>query len=179
MTKYDVLTLILSALASISTIASFITCYQTRRTTRPQIKVHVIKKAKSNVFYSNQTLSLAVFVVAFFNTSSVSGVVNDVIIKYKNKKYSCSNNFTEYKNLPTIELIDDNKNKIDFKTFSLTTPLVVDGYSMQRGTLIFPNFLESISEKSINVTVIFSIIGKKINRVVRRVRFVKIEPIVD
>ena len=163
MNTYQVFTIIFSAITATSTIAAFLTCYFTYKTTRPDIKIKVERKKTTaypqNIFVSDNKNATTLITVSLSNCSPVSGTIKECYIKYNRKLYEAQSRYIEYSSF-IVQGQDLNKNPVNEERLKLLTPIEIKGCSWVEGYLIFPAFPVSCIAPFIDAKIIFRIVGQ-------------------
>jgi len=149
------LTLILSGISTLSTIAAFISCVLMYKSIRPRLKIKVINfiKKRPQCFYKTFNGRTFAFIrIHITNASSIQGSITDAVIKIKDKFYlvatKCSFNQCDVEANINIENLS-----LDAKKVIYYTPIDVLPFSHSNGFLYVPN-LPAFTNNQIKIKVI-------------------------
>ncbi|AWW06106.1 MAG: putative salicylate hydroxylase [Caudoviricetes sp.] len=153
-----IIALIASIGAGISGIAATITCIFTYKTTHPNLKIEISKDQCVYTHYGEK--SFAFMPITIRNTAMVGGMIDAICIKYNNKDYPAEDIHTNFDLSPfRIESPLDYKVERTTKHLRLKCPILVNGFSVVDGFIIFPTF-PAIQIPTIKVRIKYRLINK-------------------
>lgn len=153
-----IIALIASIGACISGIAAAITCIFTYKTTHPNLKIEISKERCIYTHFENK--SFAFMPITIRNSAMVGGMIDEISIKYNNQEYNAEDIHTNYDISPfKIESSLDYKVKRNTDQLRLKCPILVNGFSVVDGYIIFPTF-PPIQIPTIKVRIKYRLINK-------------------
>lgn len=145
--------------ACISGIAATVSCIFTYKTTHPNLKLKISKDTCIYTHFGEK--SFALMPIEIRNTAMVGGMVDDICIKYNKKEYPAEDIHTDFNISPfKIESTLDYKIERNSKQLRLKCPILVNGFSVINGYIIFPTF-PAIQIPTIKVSIKYRLINRK------------------
>lgn len=154
-----IIALIASIGAGISGIAAAISCIFTYKTTHPNLKIYISKDKSVYTHFGEK--SFALMPITIRNAAMVGGMIDEICIKYNKQEYSAEDIHTNYDISPfKIESTIDYKVERNANQLRLKCPILVNGFAVVDGFIIFPTF-PAIQIPTIKVRIKYRLINKK------------------
>lgn len=169
MEKYQLFTLIFSGITAASTIAAFLTCYFTHKSTKPNIsffiKTSCDKNTPQNVYSSFKKEGFCFITFEVYNNSPVSGAVSNLCLIFQGKEYypEAINKDNKLKDYINIVALDDNGSKFNAQ-HRFVDPIIAKPFLYQQGHIVFPKFPYFENASKVKVVVKCKISGKIFQR---------------